>query len=117
MTGEIYSFDARVGAGYRMPLFYPPSELVSRGKTSENEDNLTSRFVELDPPNRIVQAITFNSTDPAFSGEMTMVVTFEAEGAGTKVTIVCEHLPPGIRPEDNEAGCRSSLEKLARFVK
>ena len=116
MTSEIYSFDARVGGGYRMSLFYPPSEPVSRGKTSENEDNLTSRFVELDPPNSIVQAITFNSTDPAFSGEMTMVVTFEAEDAGTKVTIVCENLPPGIRPEDNEAGCRSSLEKLARYV-
>jgi hypothetical protein len=62
MTGEVYSFDARVGGGYRMLLFYPASEQVFRGKTSEREDNFTSRFVELDPPNRIVQAVTFNST-------------------------------------------------------
>jgi uncharacterized protein YndB with AHSA1/START domain len=62
MTGEVYSFDARVGGGYRMSLFYPASEQVFRGKTSEREDNFTSRFVELDPPNRIVQAVTFNST-------------------------------------------------------
>ena len=24
MSGEVYSFDARVGGGYRMSLFYPP---------------------------------------------------------------------------------------------
>jgi uncharacterized protein YndB with AHSA1/START domain len=26
MTGEIHEFDARVGGGYRMSLFYPPDE-------------------------------------------------------------------------------------------
>ncbi len=116
MTGEVYSFDARVGGGYRMSLFYPASEQVFRGKTSDREDNITSRFVELDPPNRIVQAVTFNSTDPAFAGEMIMAATFEVEDGGTRVTIECEHIPVGVRPEDNEAGCRSSLEKLAHYV-
>ncbi|HEX4836173.1 MAG TPA: SRPBCC family protein [bacterium] len=116
MTGEVYSFDARVGGGYRMSLFYPSSEKVFRGKTSEREDNFTARFVELVPPTRIVQAITFNSADPAFSGEMTLVATFEVADGGTEVTIECKHIPPGIRLEDNEAGCRSSLEKLARYT-
>jgi uncharacterized protein YndB with AHSA1/START domain len=116
MTGEFYSFDARVGGGYRMSLFYPPSEQVFRGKTSEREDNVTARFVELAPPMRIVQAITFNSPDPAFAGEMTMVVTFEVADGGTEATVVCKNIPPGIRPEDNDAGCRSSLEKLARYI-
>jgi uncharacterized protein YndB with AHSA1/START domain len=72
MTGEIYSSDARVGGGYRMSLFYPVPEAASqkvfRGKTTDREDSLTSRFVELDPPNKIVQAVTFNSSDPAFWG-------------------------------------------------
>ena len=48
-----------------------------------------------------------------------MAVTFEAGGGGTKVTVVCEHVPAGIRPEDNEAGCQSSLDnldKLSRYV-
>jgi uncharacterized protein YndB with AHSA1/START domain len=35
---------------------------------------------------------------------------------GTEVTMRFEHIPPGIRPEDNDAGTRSSLEKLARYV-
>src|SRR2546425_741795 len=117
MTGKVHEFDARVGGGYRMSLFYPSSEQVYRGKTSEREDRFTARFVELTPPTRIVQAISFDSVDPAFSGEMTMVVTFEDRDGGTEVTILFfEHIPSGIRPEDNEAGCRSSLEKLARYA-
>ena len=34
----------------------------------------------------------------------------------TTVSIVFKDIPPGIRPEDNEAGTRSTLEKLARYV-
>jgi len=116
MTGEIYSFDARVGGSYRMSLFYSPCDQVHRGKTSEREDSFTGRFVELSPPVKIVQAVSFHSADPAFSGEMTLEAMFEVADEGTEVTIVCTHIPSGIRPEDNEAGCRSSLEKLARYI-
>jgi len=116
MTGMVHEFDARVGGGYRMSLYYPSSEEVYRGKTSEREDRFRARFVELTPPTRIVQSITFDTTDPAFSGEMTMVVTFEDRDDGTEVTIVFENIPPGIRPEDNDAGTRLSLEKLARYL-
>jgi uncharacterized protein YndB with AHSA1/START domain len=116
MTGKVHQFDARVGGGYRMSLFYPSSEQEFRGKTAEREDRFTARFVELVPTTRIVQAISFDTTDPAFSGEMTMVITFEERDDGTEVTILFENIPPGIRPEDNDAGTRSSLEKLARYL-
>jgi uncharacterized protein YndB with AHSA1/START domain len=116
MVGKVHAFDPRVGGGYRMSLFYPPSEQTYRGKSSEREDRFTARFVELTPPTKIVQAITFDSADPAFSGEMTMTVTFEERDGGTEVTFLFENIPSGIRPTDNEAGTRSSLEKLARYV-
>jgi uncharacterized protein YndB with AHSA1/START domain len=116
MTGEIYNFDARVGGEYRMSLFYPPSEQARRGKISEREDSFTARFVELIPALRIVQAVSFHSADPAFSGEMTLEATFEAVDRGTEVTITCTNIPPGIRPEDNETGSRLSLEQLARYI-
>ncbi len=115
MTGKVHEFDARVGGGYRMSLYYAASEQVGRGKTAEHEDRYTARFVELTSPSRIVQAISFDSADPAFSGEMTMVVTVEDRDGGTEVTFLFENIPPGIRPEDNEAGTQSSLEKLARY--
>jgi len=116
MTGYVHNFDYRVGGGYQMSLYYPSSGKNSRGKTSEREDRYTTRFVELAPPGRIVEAISFDSVDPAFSGEMIMVVTLEAEGDGTTVSILFKDIPSGIRPEDNEAGTRSTLEKLARYV-
>jgi uncharacterized protein YndB with AHSA1/START domain len=114
MTGELHEFDARVGGGYRMSLFHPPHERIFRGKTSEREDRLSVRSVELVPPRRIVEAVNFDTTDPAFLGEMTIVVTFEEVSGGTEVTFLCENLPPGLRPEDNEAGTQLSLEQLAR---
>jgi uncharacterized protein YndB with AHSA1/START domain len=116
MTGKVHRFDGRVGGGYQMSLYYPASEHTAHGKTAEREDCYTARFVDLTPPKRIVEAITFDSVDPALAGEMLMEVTFEAEASGTTVTIVFTNIPAGIRPADNEAGTQSSLEKLARYV-
>jgi uncharacterized protein YndB with AHSA1/START domain len=116
MTGVVHHFDARLGGGYRMSLFYPSSEQVLRGKTSEREDRFTVQFVELAPPRRIVQVVTFDSADETFSGKMSIIWMFEVADGGTEVTVVCMDIPSGIRPEDNEAGSRLSLDNLARYV-
>ncbi|WP_367873523.1 SRPBCC domain-containing protein [Luteolibacter sp. Populi] len=116
MTGRVHEFDLRVGGGYEMSLFYPPGEDEALGKTSEGEDRFTARFVELVPLEKIVEAIVFNSADPAFSGEMIVEITLEAEDDGTRVTYLFRDIPPGIRPGDNEEGTRMTLEKLARYV-
>jgi uncharacterized protein YndB with AHSA1/START domain len=116
MTGKVHHFDYRVGGGYQMSLYYPSSDKKSRGKTAEREDRYTARFVELAPPGRIVETISFDSPDPTFAGKMTMEITLEAEGDGTNVTIVFKDIPPGIRPEDNELGTRLTLDKLAGYV-
>jgi uncharacterized protein YndB with AHSA1/START domain len=114
MTGKIHEFDARVGGGYRMSLYYPPSERVFRGKTSEKEDMVKVRFLELTPSQRIVEAVSFVTDDPALLGEMTITATFAEVAGGTKVTMAFENLPPGVRAEDNDAGARLSLDQLAR---
>jgi uncharacterized protein YndB with AHSA1/START domain len=114
MTGEIDAFDGRVGGGYRMSLFYPSGERRFRGKTADREDRVEVRFLELTPPLRIVEAVRFVTADPAFHGEMTMIVTLEPVPGGTEVTLAFENLPPGLRAEDNEAGSRMSLDQLAR---
>lgn len=114
MRGEIHEFDPRVGGGYRMSLYCPEDERVFRGKTTDREDRFRVRFVELAPPRRIVEAVNFDTSDPAFRGEMTIVWTFEEVSGGTEVTVLFQNLPPGLRAEDNEAGSRLSLEQLAR---
>jgi len=37
-------------------------------------------------------------------------------GGGTDVLAVHQDLPPGLSPDDNEAGWRMALDKLAAFV-
>jgi uncharacterized protein YndB with AHSA1/START domain len=116
MSGVFHEFDARVGGGYRMSLVYPPHEQVSRGKTTDMEDVVNVRFVELSPPRRIVEAVDFVSDDEAFAGTMSITVTLSAVPGGTEVTMAFANLPPGLRPEDNEAGAAQSLDQLARYL-
>src|SRR5690606_4786763 len=117
MSGKVHEFDCRAGGGYRMSLFYPSDDTRHSGKTTEKEDSYTARYVVLEAPTRIVQMIEFSSPDPAFMGEMRMEVRFADRGQDrTEVTIAFDDIPVGIRPEDNEAGTRSSLENLARYV-
>lgn len=86
------------------------------GKTTEHADVIRGRFVELVPDQRIVEAVEFVSEDPAFSDEMTITTTLAEVPDGTKVTILCENVPVGIRPGDHEKGITSSLENLAAFI-
>lgn len=116
MTGKVNAFDLREGGGYQMSLFYPPSEKGSRGKTADNEDRYTARFIELKPYQRIVQSITFDSSNEKLAGEMIMEVTLQPKDNKTKVTFLFKNIPSGIKPEDNEAGTKSTLDKLARYV-
>ena len=116
MTAKVHNFDLRVGGGYEMSLFYPDSEKVMEGKTQGKEDRFTAKFIELIQNKKIVQAVNFESPNPDFSGEMIIEITFEPKENGTNVTYFFRDIPKGIRPEDNEAGTISTLEKLARYV-
>jgi uncharacterized protein YndB with AHSA1/START domain len=116
MKACVHSFEAREGGAYRMSLTYTNPENSPGGKTSEDTDTFQGKFIELVPDEKIVELIKFESRDPRFAGEMTMTTSFTDAGKGTEVTVLCENLPTGIRPEDNELGCRSSLQNLARLV-
>jgi len=112
----MHAFDGREGGAFRMSLVYPEGERSARGKTSEDTDTFRGRFVKLIPNELVVWVTEFESEDPAFAGEMTVRWMLASAGSGTDVTVLCENVPRGIRPEDNEAGCRSTLEKLAAFL-
>ena len=114
MTAKVHNFDSSIG--YEMSLFYPESETKMKGKTAGKEDRYTARFVELIPNQKIVEAIKFQTTDPAFAGEMIMEIIFFPVEQGTRVSSVFKNIPIGIKLKDNEAGTKSSLEKLAQYV-
>jgi len=99
-----------------MSLTYQNPEHSLAGKTSEGTDTFQGRFVELVPDAKIVEVVEFESQDPSFAGEMRMTVSLADANGGTEITILCEDIPKGIRPEDNELGCKESLQKLAAFL-
>lgn len=115
MPAHIDVFDARAGGLYQLTLTYEVDH-SNPGKTSDNTAVSKGRFLELVPATKIVLAGEFDSEDPAFSGEMVQTWYLEAVAAGTKVTIVNERVPEGIRKEDHDDGLNSTLENLARFV-
>lgn len=115
MTGRVDAFDPRPGGAYRLTLRYRDAA-AGQGKTSEDSDVVEGVFVELVPGARVVQRVAFGSDDPAFAGTMTVSWRLDPVAEGTRVTVACEDVPPGIRRKDHLAGLRSSLANLADFV-
>jgi uncharacterized protein YndB with AHSA1/START domain len=116
MKAQVHAFDAHEGGTYRMSLTYRDPRQSPGGKTSEDTDTFQGRFVELVPDEKIVEAVAFDTRDPGFAGEMKMTTLLADADGGTEVTMLCQDLPPGIRPEDNEEGTRQALHKLAALL-
>lgn len=69
------------------------------------------------PDKKSVEAGVFESDDPAFAGNMVMTWYFEEVVPGTKVIIVAENVPEGIKKEAHLDGLNFTLENLERFAK
>lgn len=114
MTGAFKEFDLRPGGRYRLVLTYADKTIA--GKTGENSDDVSVRFLDLVPGALVSQAVDFVSDDPAFSGTMVMNWILRAVPEGTEVTIRAENVPSGISAEDHAEGLNSSLTNLAKFL-
>jgi uncharacterized protein YndB with AHSA1/START domain len=115
MTARVHSFDGREGGSYRVSLTYDAP--TSSGKTTAHTDTYHGRFVTLVPNERVVEAVEFETADPALRGEMTITtILSDAAGGGTDLVAVHDGLPPGVSPADNETGWQMSLAKLAALV-
>ena len=115
MTAKMHEFDARPGGRYRMSLTYADPK-GAPGKTTADTDTFEGRFVELIPDEKVAEAIVFEADDAKFAGEMIQTTRLADAEGGTLVTILHEHLPAGVRPEDNELGTTMALRKLAALV-
>lgn len=115
MTGRFEHFDARPGGSYRMVLTYadPPGH---GGKSGADADVVEARFVEIEPDDRVVQTVEFDSGDPAFGGTMTMTWTVTRVDGGTRVELRANDVPLGISAADHVDGMNSSLDNLAAYL-
>lgn len=118
--GVIHAFEPRPGGPFRMTLVFDTPGEPGTGKTTATTDEVNGQFLALVPHTSVRQSFTFVSDDPAFAGVMTMTWTLEPggdeSGGGTRVAVLAERVPPGIRPEDHQQGMASSLANLARHV-
>jgi len=115
MSSEVHVFEPVPGGRFRISLTY--DDPTATGKTSGATDTFEGRFERLVPDREVVQAITFETDDPALQGEMTITYTLaEAAGGATDLAGRHEGLPPGVSAADNELGWRMSLDKLAALV-
>ena len=114
MTSHVHAFDAREGGSFRISLTYDAP--TGTGKTTAQTDTFHGRFVKLVPNEKVVEVVEFETTDPTLRGEMTITITLADADGGTEVLAVHDGLPRGVPTADNEAGWRSSIEKLAAIV-
>jgi uncharacterized protein YndB with AHSA1/START domain len=116
MTGRVLEYEFSEGGRYRIELTYAGKAHAGLGKTTQQTDVSTGRFLRLEAGKGIVQSVEFEAADPSFAGQMTLSWSFEGLASGTCVTVTAENVPPGIEQVDHEAGLRASLQNLARFV-
>lgn len=98
-----------------MVLTYADTSL-SPGKTTPGSDVVEARFLELVPGVRVVQAVDFESDDPAYAGTMTMTWAVTPAEGGSRVDITADNVPDGVSAEDHAAGMSSSLAQLAEHL-
>lgn len=115
MTCQVHEFDGVEGGRLRISLTYESDDAI--GKTSGRTDTYSGRFKTLVPNELVVEVDTFESDDPALTGEMTSTIRLaDAPGGGTDLLARHEGLPASVSPEDNETGWRHALDRLAGLV-
>lgn len=115
MTARFERFDPRPGGSYRLVLTYLDAS-SAQGKATTDSDIVEARYVDIVPDVRVVQAVDFESNDPAFGGTMIMTWEVTAIDGGTRVDITADGVPDGISSEDHAAGLASSLANLAEYL-
>jgi uncharacterized protein YndB with AHSA1/START domain len=66
MTCHVHEFNACEGSFFRVSLTY--EERTGTGKTTTHTDTYHGRFVKLVPNEQVIEAVEFETTDPALRG-------------------------------------------------
>lgn len=112
MTAHVGAWEARPGGRLSVVLSHRDPK-AGAGKSGAGTDAVEGRFTEVEPLRRLAWVTLFDSPDPSFGGQMSMVWTLSPDGTGTRIVLEARDVPPGIRPEDHAAGMGASLRQLA----
>lgn len=108
MTSRVHEFAAQEGGRFRVSLTYDRG--TDTGKTSAHTDTCRGRFLRLVESELVVEALGFETDDPALAGEMTMTTMITPTDVGAIV------VPDAVPRVDNEVGMEMALTKLAALL-
>ncbi|SOC40614.1 SRPBCC domain-containing protein [Salinicoccus kekensis] len=111
MTMEIEAFDAVEGGMFTVNLIYNDREAA--GKTVDNIDRYTGVFKTLEPYNRVIFTVEFDTDDESFQEIMEQEWTMIGQGNETEVFVTCRNVPEGIDQEVHERALIVALYRLA----
>ena len=114
MTATIHQFDAREGGRFRISLH--PGGLGEASETPERAETFRGQFTRLVPGQLVVEAIEFESPDPAMAGVLTITTELREADGGCEVTMIYDDIPPGAGPASDEVGIQMALVRLAAWV-
>ncbi len=114
MRGDVHELDPRVGGRIRMSLTY--DDPAAAGKSGGATDTYAGVLTELVPPERVVEQVEFASDAPDLAGTITMTTTLREVAGGTEVEIRMDGMPDAVPRDQNQAGTRMALDRLARLV-
>ena len=113
MIATIHRFDAREGGRFRITL-HP--EAGEAGRSVDRPQTFRGRFRRLIPSQLVVEAIEFESRDPAMTGVMTITTELREADDGCEVTMTYEDIPEGVYPAADEVALQMALVRLAAWV-
>ena len=114
MTNEIESFDPTEGGKFVVNLIYDDEEKA--GKTMDNVDRFTGTFKVLNPYNRIVFDIDFDTEEKKYKVVMVQEWALIDHGNDTEVSVVCRNVPEGVDQTVHERALILNLYRLADYV-
>ncbi len=114
MTATIHQFDAREGGRFRISLH--PDEVGKASRSTERTATFRGRFRRLLPGRLVVEAIEFESRDPAMAGVLTITTELREADDGCEVTITYDDVPSETHPAADEIALQMSLVRLAAWV-
>ena len=114
MTAVVHELDASEGGSFRISLAYDLA--TGRGKTTSTTDTYHGHFAKLVPNGQVVEVLEFETSNPEFSGPITVRTTLTEANDGTDVLVEHEAIPRGVSTVDNETGTRMALDNLAALV-
>ena len=114
MTATIHQFDAREGGRFRITLH--PDAVGRASESAQRTETFHGRFRRLVPGALVVEAIEFDSPDPAMAGVMTITTELRETDDGCEVTMVYDDVPDGAHRAVDEVALQMALVRLAAWV-